>query len=358
MGTLAMIALANWGCLLAESSFDGGETHSYAIPLSPLPGSLEKPVITGMAVSRDGKLLAAAGDDHAIRIISLDRRKVLDVLEGHIDWVRALSFSDDSRLLASCASDGWIKVWDVAAEKCLFETRVSHALHSIAFRGSDALFAVGFSTSIYRIDLRAGKLEVDHSCDCKDLRVIAVSPNQAYVAYAGRDGVLRVRSFADGNTTVWSITPIHFDRIRSLHFSSDSHFISSVGEDRRMVHFDVEAKRVVNQKDLRSGKLMAVLPLEGDRFAVASADNTIRILGWDDKERQTKLVGHDGSVCVLQRANNQLVSSGFDTTIRVWDLERVLKDRDLAGRYMHPISAQFEDSGSTLIAKPDGDMIQ
>lgn len=353
-----MLALIHWSFSVAQSPVARSESDSYAIPLSPLPGNLEKPVITGMSVSRDAKLLAAAGDDHAIRIISLDRREVADVLEGHVDWVRALSFSDDSRLLASCASDGWIKVWDLAAQKCVFETKVPHALHSIAFRGSDALFAVGFSTSIYRMDLRAGKLEVDHVCDCSDLRVIAVSPNQSYIAYAGRDGVLRVRTVADGNTTGWSITPIHFDRIRSLHFSSDSHFISSVGEDRRMVHFDVEEKRVVNQTDLRSGKLMAVLPLERDRFAVASADNTIRILGWDEKEPQTKLVGHDGSVCVLQRANNQLVSSGFDTTIRVWDLERVLKDRDFAGRYMHPISAQFEDSGSTPFAKPDGGIIQ
>jgi WD40 repeat protein len=91
-------------------------------------------------------------------------------------------------------------------------------------------------------------------------------------------------------------------------------------------------------------------------LAVAGSDNTIRILGWNSAVPQLKLIGHDGSVSVLQKTDRFLISAGFDTTIRLWDLQRAFREQDHEGRYSHPVAAQFEDSGlatpGTLVKTP------
>lgn len=324
------------------------------IRLDPLPGSLECPVITAMAVSNDGKFVAAAGDDHAIRLISLEDRRVHSVWAGHLDWIRGLAFTEDGDRLASCANDGFVRVWDTSTLKQLTSTQVPHALDALAFGDDHTLFAVGFGVNVYRVDVATGETSIDHACDCNDLKTVAVSPDLQFLAYAGRDGVLRVQKFASvgdfkSPTEPWSASPIHFNRVRSLHFSQDSSTITTVGEDRRVVHFDLETKSILSQTTVRGGKLMGLIPLSPEEFAVAGADNTIRIVGWNDSTPQTKLVGHDGSVCVLQKTNRFLISAGFDTTIRIWDLERARLERDTEGRYLHPVAAQFEDSGASDI---------
>ena len=50
------------------------------LQLDPLPGESERPVVTAMAISPDGTLMAAAGDDHAIRLITIPEGKIVRVL--------------------------------------------------------------------------------------------------------------------------------------------------------------------------------------------------------------------------------------------------------------------------------------
>jgi WD40 repeat protein len=326
------------------------------IRISPLAEATESPVITAMDVSPTETLLAAAGDDHSIRLISIADRKEITVLNGHEDWVRSLSFSESGRFLASCADDGWIRVWDVASQKLISEAQAAHSLYAVSFVDDATLLSVGFSSNIYRLNLGVGKLELEHVCDCLDLRTIDISPTKKHIAYSGRDGVLRVREWNGQRSSAWSMAPLHSERVRSLKFSYDGATITTVGEDRRVVHFDVASKSIIGQTEIRGGKLMGLCQLDDERLAVAGADNTIRILGWNPAIPQLKLIGHDGSVSVLRTTNKYLFSTGFDTTIRIWDLKRAFLERDQEGRYSHPVSAQFEDSGlsksGTLVKTP------
>jgi WD40 repeat protein len=118
-----------------------------------------------------------------------------------------------------------------------------------------------------------------------------------------------------------------------------------------VVQYDIFTKSIIEQTEIRGGKLLGLCPLDSERLAVSGSDNTIRILGWDSTVPQLKLVGHDGSVSVLQKSDRYLFSTGFDTTIRIWDLQRAFREPDHQGRYSHPVAAQFEDSGLTKPGK-------
>ena len=349
--------------------------YADVIQLDKLPLHTEAPVVTALSVSPSGELIAAAGDDHAIRIISLKTGKTLSTLSGHLDWVQCVEFSPNGNRLASCGHDGTLRIWSMdATPKVLFENTVGHALFSLAFSNDDRIYAVGFGNKIYQWNARAGQMIVDHACECRDIRSIACSPDGTLIAYGGRDGVLRIRhtnaandslpgenstpdestpdesTLHQSNTDEWQ-APLHFDRIRSIQFSQDGRQITSVGEDRRIVHYDVLKRSPVGQTEVGGGKLMGLCQLEANLFAIAGSDNSIRIFSDTERRVLVKLVGHDGSVGVLKRTSKLIISGSFDTTIRLWDIERAMSSSDTQGRYVHPVAAQFEDSGAGDLVK-------
>ena len=71
----------------------------------------------GMALawSPDGKTLAAARS--AISLWDVESGKTVKTLEGHQDFVRALTFSPDGRRLASASMDKSVKVWNLSEGK-------------------------------------------------------------------------------------------------------------------------------------------------------------------------------------------------------------------------------------------------
>ncbi|MEQ1831191.1 MAG: hypothetical protein ABL921_34915, partial [Pirellula sp.] len=145
--------------------------------------------------------------------------------------------------------------------------------------------------------------------------------------------------------------PLHFDRIRSIQFSDDGKQITSVGEDRRIVHYDLAQRKATGKTEIGGGKLMGLCQLEPNLFAIAGSDNSIRIFNDIDRNVLVKLIGHDGSVSVLKKTSTHIISGSFDTTIRVWDIQHALSRSNQHGKYVHPVAAQFEDSGAGDLIK-------
>ena len=83
------------------------------IRLKSLPPQIESPVITAISVSPKGDLIAAAGDDHVIRIVNLTTGKTQATLAGHVDWVQSVEFSPSGLQLASCGNDGTLRIWSL-----------------------------------------------------------------------------------------------------------------------------------------------------------------------------------------------------------------------------------------------------
>ena len=318
------------------------------IQLSSLPTHAEPPVVTAISVSPNGLFLAAAGDDHAIRIVELATGKTTATLIGHVDWVQCVEFSPSGQQLASCGNDGALCLWSISPKPELTSKKLAeHALMTLAFVSNESIYTAGFSNKIYRSDESARELVVVQECDCRDIRSIVVSPDQTRIAFGGRDGILRVSDVnADkGSHQGEIVEQLHFDRIRMLQFSADGNQITSVGEDRRIVHYDLVNRKTLGQTEIGGGKLFGLCQLEPHLFAIASSDNTIRIFSDSDQQVHSKLVGHDGSVCILKRTPKHLISGSFDTTIRIWDIDKAIASIDTQGRYVHPVAAQFEDSG-------------
>jgi WD40 repeat protein len=248
-------------------------------------------------------------------------------------------------------------VYDVVEKKSVASTYVAHALQDICFIDDRTIYAVGFDANVYRWDLSQSQPKVDHQADCRDLRSIQYSPELKMLAYGGRDGVLRIYRMLDDRAELYALSPAHFRRVRSLHFLDDQQTLLSVGEDRRLIQYDIKSKAIISTLDFPGGKLFGLTAIDVNQLAVGGADNTIRLLDAKTGQYGAKLIGHDGTITLLHARDNVLVSSSFDTTIRIWNVERAARECDEQKRYHHPVAAQFEDSGALekpgiLVSRP------
>jgi hypothetical protein len=74
-----------------------------------------------LAVSPDGKTLAAGGCDRAVRVFDLseglENAKLTQTVENHADWVLGCALSADGKYLVTAGRDKTAKVWDLKAKE-------------------------------------------------------------------------------------------------------------------------------------------------------------------------------------------------------------------------------------------------
>lgn len=117
--------------------------------------------IRSLALSRDGKHLAAGLSDHTIRILDRETMKPLYFLAGHANSVFTTVYSPDGNFLFTAGRDARFKVWDVRKDYSLVEDVVGHmyAINHIAFHPEGHLFATcSMDKSVKLWDAKSFKL--------------------------------------------------------------------------------------------------------------------------------------------------------------------------------------------------------
>ncbi len=316
-----------------------GEVGSFEIQLQPLQDTTSPPVVTALAASRDGRFLAAAGDDHAIRVIDVPSGKELGTFAGHVDWIQSLAFAYASEapqavapLLYSAGNDGRILEWKYAFPVAAREVvRLPFAVRSISVSSSQQLLAMaGFAGEVLVWDLAQDQLLHRLACASADQRCVKFSPDGLLLLSGGRDGEVRVWDSRTG--AMVAEYQLHRGRVTTAAFSSDGSKITSVGEDRRLIRFDLATSRAEVEQELGNSKMMSMCLINERLVATAGADSKIRLFDTAANAVVAELEGHWGTVAVMEPCGEFLASGSFDTTVRIWDLQRIGRQGDATGR--------------------------
>jgi WD40 repeat protein len=104
-----------------------------------------------IAVSPDGKLLAAVSQSNNIKLWSLQKREALGELSGHKDRITGLAFAWNGTWLATASADNSVRVWDMRTMSLLKTLRTNPltGFLDVDFsRDGKMLATVGFNRSI------------------------------------------------------------------------------------------------------------------------------------------------------------------------------------------------------------------
>jgi RNA polymerase sigma factor (sigma-70 family) len=108
-----------------------------------------KQPLQAVAVSRDGRLVAAGGDDGLVRLHELATGNEVRLLRGHQDRISSLLFTPDGKTVISGSWDGTVRLWDSATGQQRQRLDMpGYLVRSLALSRDGKVLAAGYGESV------------------------------------------------------------------------------------------------------------------------------------------------------------------------------------------------------------------
>lgn len=158
-------------------------------------GKVGGALTTCLQFNKEGNQLISGGGDRTIRIWDVETGDLLLTLTGHASMLSDLALNMSKQLLASAAYDKCIKLWHSQTGE-LLNTWVSESKHmnvnTVCFNTDGSLLASGDGSSDLKIwDVATGKLQRTFSGHTKAIISVKFRPNSMIVLSASKDKTLR-----------------------------------------------------------------------------------------------------------------------------------------------------------------------
>ena len=290
--------------------------------------------VYGSAFSPDSKFIASASDDKTIRIWDVNSGKPIRTMEGHTHWVTCCAFSPDGKKIVSGSADNTLRTWDLTSDPKAHKhkshpDRVRTCTYSpdgkwIASSGGGASIQLWAANSgEVKNNLKGhGELEIS---DC------AFSSDSKRLVSSGWDGTLRIWDLERNNLahTLEGHTGSGYSidgrlitgSVNACDFSPDDLFIASAGRDGTVRIWDARKGKAIRVLQGHSRDVLSCCYSPDGKWIVsAGSDKSIIIWNADSGKQEYKWVAHTNQItdCCFSQDGLNLISSSWDHTIRIW----------------------------------------
>ncbi len=275
-----------------------------------------------VALGNDGTQLAIAGDDTFVRLLNAADLKLLRTLKGHRERVCAVAFSPDGKLLASAGWDGAIKLWNLETGEVETLTSGADKFYSVAFDPKVPLHYVlagDGKGAVHIWDLRkkarVGKPE-EHD---GPVRGIAFFPDATGTFVSiGADGKLRYRSVKTGIKDIEAHAGGGFAAV----YSADGASVLTAGGDKKVKLWQSGDLHLLRTFE-GNGRYVLSAAFARDGGTVASGGGEGAVLLWEAQTGKLvrRLSGHAADVegVAFLADGKRVASVSEDKTLRLWD---------------------------------------
>jgi WD40 repeat protein len=321
--------------------------------------SEQEDVRNGVVFSPDGKLLASAGADNALRLWNVSTRELaVPPLTGHEMIVGTLAFSHSGLLLASGSWDGTVRLWDprTGRPSGVPLTRTRRPVSGIAFSPDDHLLAaasIDGDVVVWDVTTRtvAGMVTEPKSFEVGTTRSVAFSPNGKLLISTDSTGEIRVWDVANKREHKRSPLTGHVGSVLRVAFNADGTRLVSAGWDHTVRQWDM--KDMVALGEAMAGHSDAVKSVafspDGLTIASSSADESVRL--WDAAQNpplSATLAGHTNLVhsTIFSPDGRMIASASDDQSIRLWEVRSRSSIGKLNGHSatVNTLSFRYQDS--------------
>ncbi len=317
------------GDYLLAASDTAGDIHIWRSPMGQqiLTCKGHDNWVCAIAFSADSKLLVSGSADSTVKLWDVKTGICGNTLIGHSDWIVAVAISPDGALIASSGVDRLIKLWDVKTGTCV-KTLEGHTacVWAIAFAPTATDFArptlasSSDDATIKLWDLETGECLHTLEGHSSHVRAISYSPDGKTLVSGSSDRTIQFWDTASG--TQLKTLQGHTDPIRSLVFSPNGRTITSASEDQSLRIWDAATGTCLKTLVGHTAHVRSVAySPDGHTLASGSADHTVKLWDSDSGHCLKTLCGYTNFVLSVHYSpdGTTLASGSTDHTIRQWD---------------------------------------
>ena len=279
--------------------------------------------VLSVAFSPDGKFLASCDTNGEIRLWRVKDSQSILTLQGHDDWVRSVAFSADSKIITSGSDDHTVKLWDTETGQCLrtFQGH-SNRVKSVAFSADSKIIASGGDDHTVKLwDTETGQCLQTFQGHISWVNSVIFNPDNKTIASGSDDHTVKLWDTETGQCL--RTFQGHSNRVKSVAFSADSKIIASGGDDHTVKLWDTETGQCLQTFQEHNNKVWSVaFSADSKIIASGSDDHTVKLWYTETGQCLQTFQGHSNRVrSVTFNPDSKIIASGSDDqNIKLWSL--------------------------------------